>query len=395
MNCYDFSICVGGGLDYCSIMKRMLDGMEKKKVIEMYIDLYSKFNKMCGLNWLSVDVLNVVLRYVRPDELMVFFLKNKLDYDMTFIFDAYEGEWDADFLKLFDVFSGMKLVGATVTSKLPIVFDRLYKLNRLRVICGNDNDNDDNKCCLRNVDFEKFFNLKSFEIRCWHARNLNKLIKCKKLCNVEIDVRQIIDINFLKNIVGLKRCTIFGRSYGMNMLTECMSLREIVLVKCDVGVNLNVLSECSVEKLTLTFCDWYGKREKTQVLRCKKLRHLILVASGMNWILPGIADLRECRVLERLKIVGGDSEFMNMMKLGAKLKRIDLYDNGLINLMFLKECNRLCYFSAYECSELEDIRGLEECGALRKVVLGKCRKLSLESVGSVRIRPGCKKIYGV
>ena len=324
---------------------------------------------------LSRDIVSIVLKYVKLDNLIAAFFKfGGGAKGMAFTYNGINERMCGNTMNEWSVyFPNIMVTGLYVhtTYELGKIRSSLDKLVQLRVLAPGIDDR------------ENLF--------CW-GKNVRKIM-CDNFIGGKIDA-----------FVGLERLRSLVLSCGKGVdvdligLSECHCLRHLSL-KCGSISNLNEIRKCRLYSLVLTKC-WLPELD---VSRCVGLRLLELIQCDL---MVGL-HVGEIRTLEKVVI-----------RLCVGLRKLDLDKCGILKLvdvegcdfldtlvvqdvetLIVRQCERLVMIEAEKVEELKLVCcknlvrvGIDrwnlhniiisKCPMLKSFYLGECRRLrSIQLVG--------------
>lgn len=276
------------------------------------------------------DIIRLIITYLDPLSLEPFFNLHKVDFRLSFKYDAYYFPrlTVQEFERIFRQFPNIKITGVAIN------ISKLKKITRYHHILKFD----------LNGSFINIHKLRNHRIT-------HLSLRSKKALTLNLEpfdnCMRHIDIMFcnLENIKGISFCTAlksFRASNYANIseLTCCPELRTLELRGCN---NLDVLYKLNLRTLILNKCTILNLPTN-----CINLRTL---------------DLTTCVILKL------PTNCINLQKL-------ILYDcHNLTNVNELSGCINLRTITISSCHNIENIDGLNGCDTLRILTLQCCNKL--------------------
>ena len=305
-------------------------------------------SKCAIMNPLPLAIIQTIIPYVLPTELCGFFLKDRLDFNMKFIYDASGYEMSPHELAcLVHRFSNIVVIGVWLKY----------------VVCSN---------IYSDVPLYPSFAGK--------YKYIKKIVitNCK---SIQWDTRGSIDLAFLKQFSALTHLRVSGFFLkNSQILTECCNLKNLDLMGCQCDDPNGAKLFPSLRQLRkLATPGGMVKYDFTpfSLKECVRLTHLNLNGSGymggnmgphgrLRWLKfsdPQVLSLPNLSVYSNLKFVGIDGcislrGLCRLAKCGG-LRHVSIAWCGYeIDVSFLLECKSVRVAEFYKCSRLQNVGSL-------------------------------------
>lgn len=259
----------------------------------------------------SCDVLNIILTYVQPTDILTFFLIHNLNFNIIFRYDGYY--YNLTFRKInnaFSFFPNVKLVGINVSELFDFdhinIMLKIILKNILRVKITHNTFTEIN--CV---------DITSFLLKCSKIKELNvvncyfSLVTKKTTLNYTVqhliltdcyNVFYLFDVFRKLKIIKLDDCSVGLKTFNALSNSKC-HLKHLIFNKCEFDifhVPLIKLVCNTIKILEITNCD-KSSINIQMFFECEKVK--IMKLHGREHIL-NIALLNEMKYLRHLDISG-------------------------------------------------------------------------------------------
>lgn len=277
-------------------------------------------------NTISTNILNIMLSYVKPKNLIKFFIIHKLNFNIRFQYDAYNYSMTNNELEyVFRNFPNIVVTGLNIDT-IDGDLDLEISINRLKRV---------------KLEGKYFSCSDSFYDRC-DFEAMNGLKACQ-------------------NIVSFKICK--SNVINLEALSKCKKLRTIILDSCTSLSNMNIPSECL---------------RNVNIYQCYNLAYLNDIFENVRYLnivycvsLNNIEALKKSKNLSYLQISNCKSLIdISVLENCKKLRSLCIRCCNNIELMpNLTKCKKLQYVTIERCIKLKgyDNTKYKNCEAYEKV----------------------------
>ena len=292
----------------------------------------------------SPQIVNLTLSYVRPNQLVGFFITHNVSFDLVFKYDA-RGGTDDDLCKIYEFFPNVSIIGVTISnhmlntsigsghghqkehkiqhieliidqnstyillvSEINIGFNirvgceiQYLNLTELKSLCIISKHNTSGLPICHVLDW---LSSKCKTIRTMEFRNIYFNDKCAELISKHINLKNLkINANYMTNGAKLKcvnlRSFVWLSSMGWiggEDLTflECPKLTRLEISTCRMQ-NVYVPTSPNIRTIVLRSCDSFQNVEP--IAKYKKLKHISFI------VCSEIRDIGSLRVLMNLRTI--------------------------------------------------------------------------------------------
>lgn len=332
----------------------------------------------------SPDVLNTILQYVDPKQLIKFFKSQSLNFETPFTYNAYDEHKNGLLIKnankIFNMFPNIKLSAIN-----------LYKIN---ITLSNFNLTNLKILKLKTVSttdiFNKIPNIITLSIENMNIYDLKFLSNCKKLQNISLEY---CDITFKNNYTDYD----YDYDYFDFSVLEHLDIRSILFTNeqmhcCLKGIkNFKTLETLTITTAYPCFSEtFFDNLQSCTQLKNLKMHYSYYSSRTYLWFTNYITTF-QLNNLKYLDIVVSSmweliiiKKCKNLQKLIITKKINSDYITPFVDISSLNECTNLRYIDISKCNNLKHIN-LYNLNKLRIIVINDEQVKNIQINNNVKI----------
>lgn len=299
---------------------------------------------------IPIDILTIILRYVEPSNLIKFFIKHHLDFNLKFQYDAVNEQLEIQSTNIiFNNFPNISLksiniinIGNSLKLNFSLTEARICKFYGIRFI-DPDGEKLDIYGTLSSLKFLQICpNITHLTLGNVNIQHIAYLTYCKQLKELCIDVADsdIVrdqQIN-LSKLINTNVKILILKHFDQLTLPRCPKIKHLEIIECNCSLDIfRKLEEYSNLK-TFKFHGYIYEQKKSKSKSKKDIFNGYAKLQNIDWVIRDQRQyeiLNKCKKLKKVVLRNGIKILYHHMD--------DFYAEHIFNSTLLDKCTEIRY----------------------------------------------------